>query len=255
MRAVPLIIAAALLLALPVGAFAAQAPPATLTGETFFQNTQDPFPTDAQCSVDPTTGNTTYTFQVDDGYAIGPYTGLVDEQINVVIGPKTLGSLPFPSYTIPGTDHQIPGSVDQAARFQFGPLVTVTATFTVTTVDGRTITGTKTLNGTVAGDALNAGTCAEGTVPVDFYYEDVRVQNLEYEARIDTGDGTYVDEGSSNLQMRRGEADSTGAFFWFKDFIETFASDLGEPVPLQPGLGCGDLNHVHERRAECKNGI
>lgn len=45
---------------------------------------------------------------------------------------------------------------------------------------------------------------------------------------------------------------SGNLFFRFEDLLETFASALGSPVELRPGLGCGDLTHVHERAGECK---
>jgi hypothetical protein len=131
----------------------------------------------------------------------------------------------------------------------------VTATFHIDTLDGRQVEGTKTLNGTLPAPP-NSGACSEFTVGnVTGFYKDLRVYDLEYEARIQTDAGTFVDEGSSALTAREGIAQDPNGnlFFRFEDLLETFASALGAPVELKPGLGCGDLNHVHERAGECRN--
>ena len=242
----------------PVAAAAPQQAPAPLTGETLYQAVHPDPQTSAQCTSD-SDNNSTYTFHVDDGFAIGPYPGTFDEQVSVTIGPRTLGKQPFPPFDLPGEqDPPIPGAIDVGLLFfDQGPLVRVQSTFRIETLDGRRVEGTKTLSG-VAPGLPNSGACTDfanvGSDLVSGYYKDVRAYDLEYEARIHTDAGTFVDEGNAVLTAREGTATGTnGTIFRFDDFLETFQSTLGVPVELKPGLGCGDLNHVHERAGECKN--
>lgn len=249
--AVPLFAAPAAVVAAP------QQAPAPLTGEILYYADNTDLASGAQCADDGQ-GTTTYTFHVDDGFAIGPYPGTFDESVSVTIGPATLGRLPFPPFDLPGeNDPPIPGDIDVGLQFfDQGALVRVQSTFRIDTLDGH-VEGTKTLSGVIAGPQ-GSGACddfalADGD-PANGFYKDVRAYDLEYEARIHTANGTYVDEGSSRLTAREGIAQvGSSTFFRFEDFLETFQSALGAPVELKPGLGCGDLNHAHERAGECRN--
>ena len=250
---------AALLALTPMAAAAPQQAPAPLTGEILYQAVHPDPQASAQCTSD-SDNNSTYTFDVDDGFAIGPYPGTFDEHVSVTIGPRTLGRQPFPPFDLPGEDDPpIPGAIDIGLLFfDQGPLVRVQSTFQILTLDGRRVEGTKTLSG-VAPGLPNSGACTDfadfGSALVSGYYKDIRAYDLEYEARIHTSAGTFVDEGNAVLTAREGSgSDPNGNFFFrFDDFLETFQSTLGVPVELKPGLGCGDLNHVHERAEECKN--
>jgi len=252
------LICIAAIAAVPSTALGAQDAPVPLSGETLYQAQFPAAVTGAQCTTDPATNQTTYTFDVDDGFAIGTYPGTFDEHVTVVIDRNTsFGPQPFPPFDLPGEDDPpIPGSVDQALLFQQFALVSVQATFTIDSPAGQ-VEGTKTYSALVA--ALpNSGACADFSIatgaPANGYYKDVRVYDLEYEARITTAAGTFVDEGNAVLTAREGVAqDTSGNFFFrFDDFLETFQSELGTTVELKPGLGCGDLNHVHERAGECQ---
>ena len=242
-------------LALPASAGAAQQSPVPLTGEILYMAEHPEATSAAQCTQQG--DNTTFTLHVDDGFAIGPYPGTFDENVTVTLGPGDLGLQPFPPFDLPPAgpgpeDPPIPGTSDIGAQFfPQRTLVNVQATFNIETVDGRTVTGSKTYSGTST-TPVSSGTCDDfDTGQVAGYYKDVRAYDLEYEARIHTDAGTFVDEGSSTLTAR--EAQSDPNFFRFDDFLQTFASSLGETVELKPGLGCGDLNHGHERAGECRN--
>ena len=256
MKRLAALLALAILGALPSSAMAAQEAPVSLSGETLYQATLLVPPSGAQCATDET-GKTTYTFHVDDGFAIGPYPGTFDEDVTVTIDrTNSFGPQPFPPFDLPGeNDPPIPGTTDVGLNFQQFALVSVQATFQIDAADGTQIEGTKTLSG-VAPGLPSSGACADFTVGnVSGFYKDIRVYELEYEARIHTATGSFVDEGNAVLTAREGIAQDTSGnlFFRFDDFLETFESSLGTAVELKPGLGCGDLNHVHERADECKN--
>lgn len=250
------LVAAVSLVMLPAGATAAQQAPVTLDGEILYYADNTRLSTGTQCSTDAA-GNSTYTFDVDDGFAIGPYPGTFDETVTVTIGPRTLGSIPFPPFDLPEPfpDPPIPGASDAASFFTQGSLVTVQAAFQIDSAVGR-VDGTKTLSGVVPAPGSGACTDFSGATAaqVSGFYKDVRAYDLEYEARIHTADGTFVDEGGAVLTAREGIAQDPNGnlFFRFEDLLETFASALDAPVELRPGLGCGDLNHAHERAGECK---
>jgi hypothetical protein len=224
-------------------------PPPTLTGEVLVEN-HLPTPTsDPQCTQSG--GTTSFTFDVGPGEgqtplnapgATQPYPGTFTEHVTVTIGPPTITPAPpFP----------FNGGVEQ--NFSAGALIAVQADFTINVLDGTVITGTKTLSGTLP-SLPSAGVCSDfNTGQVQGYYKDVRAYGLLYEALIQTDHGTFVDEGTSNLFARQGQ--STPNVFQFDFLGEAFTSDLNQTVPLQPGLGCGDVNHEHERRGECPNNV
>jgi hypothetical protein len=235
----------------------AQTAPPTLTGEIFFGANFD-FPlTSPQCQ-DNGDGTTTYSLH-NHGAAVGPYTGTFTEDITVTIGPR-VSPQPFPEIVLPvppfPNDPDIPGPFDAALLFQAGPLVDITVDFAIDSPTG-TVIGTKTLSGVLpAFDATHAGACTDFDVAqASGHYKDVRAFGILYEARIQTPTGTFVDEGISDLEAREGFAlrkDNNEFAFRFNDLFENFSSDLTETVGLKPGLGCGDVNHEHERRGECK---
>jgi hypothetical protein len=235
---------------------AAQTAPPTLTGEIFFGANFD-FPhTSPQCQ-DNGDGTTTYSLH-NHGVAVGPYTGTFTEDITVTIGPR-VAPQPFPEIVLPvppfPSDPPIPGSFDAALFFDAAPLVDITVDFTVDSPTGD-VNGTKTLSGVLPGfDATHAGVCWDFDEELaSGHYKDVRAFGVLYEAQIQTQGGTFVDEGVSDLEAREGVAvtDSNEFFFRFNDLYEDFTSDLTETVSFRPGLGCGDVNHEHERRGECE---
>jgi hypothetical protein len=248
------------LLVLGVPSASGQTSPPTLSGEIFFGANFD-FPhTSPQCQ-DNGDGTTTYSLH-NHGVAVGPYTGTFTEDITVTIGPRVLPQ-PFPEIVLPvppfPNDPPIPGSFDAALFFDAAPLVDITVDFAVDSPEGA-VSGTKTLSGVLPTfDATHAGACTDfDTAQVSGHYKDVRAFGILYEARIETPTGTFVDEGISDLEAREGFAlrkDNNQFAFRFNDLYEDFTSDLTETVELKPGLGCGDVNHEHERRGECKNDL
>jgi hypothetical protein len=232
----------------------AAAQPPTLTGEVLQQHIAFAGATTGNCSTDPATGVTTYSFNFA-GPAAGPYPGTFTEQIQVSIGPPS-GVLPLD----PFPDGFPPGAANPSQFLAAGQLLSFDATFTIDSPIGAVI-GTKTLSAVVPADATHAGVCAEfvnAPSPAGLVtgsYKDVRAFNLTYEATITSAEGSFNDEGSSQAQGRQGRIDSAGGVVSdVNDFGETFQSTLSEPVPVggKPGAGCGDKNHTHEREDDCK---
>jgi hypothetical protein len=235
------------------GAAPAAAQPPTLTGEVLQQHTAFAGTTTGNCSTDPATGATSYSFDFE-GPATGPYTGSFTESIRVTIGPATgvLPLGPFPG----GFD---PGPANPSQFIAGGQLLSFDATFAIESPTGN-VSGTKTLSAVVPADTTHAGVCAEFTNmpspvgPVSGAYKDVRAFDLTYEATIISAEGTFRDEGTSAAQGRQGHIENAGGVVSdVNDFGETFESSLGEPTPVEvkPGKGCGDKNHTHEREGEC----
>jgi hypothetical protein len=195
----------------------AAAQPMPLTGETLQQHVLAQPTTAAQCTANAD-GSTSYSFAVA-GPATGPYTGTFTETINVTVGPQT----------IPGTSRPVvPFNPLPGTFFTAGPLVTLTASFTINAFDGSTVTGTKRL---VANAPSGTGSCHQFTnAPSPFglvtgFYKDAESTTLQYTASIQAG-GSATDRGSSELQVRNGFiAGSAGqTFSSVNDFQETFES-------------------------------
>jgi hypothetical protein len=237
-----------------VGAAPAAAQPPTLTGEVLQQHTAFTGATTGNCSTDPDTAATSYSFEFE-GPATGPYSGTFTESIQVTIGPATsiLPLGPFPD----GFD---PGSANPSQFLAAGQLLSFDATFAIESPTGN-VSGTKTLSAVVPADPTHAGVCAEfanmpsPVGPVSGAYKDVRAFDLTYDATITSAEGTFRDQGTSEAQGRQGHIENAGGVVSdVNDFGETFQSTLSEPTPVaaKPGKGCGDKNHTHQREGECK---
>ena len=155
------------------------------------------------------------------------------------------GQSTFTYHIVGGAFGPYPGTFEETGVVTIGPqvgafpsgdpLVSLTAEFTIDSPTGQ-VEGTKTL---VPGpNAL--GICID---PVRF----ATAINLQYEATITTASGTFHDEGTSNLGSV-GSVSAGGEL----GFSEGFVSTLLQPVAVKNGKGCGDRNHVHSRRGECK---
>jgi len=202
----------------PAGALAA---PPTLTGERL--DGQDPVVTG---TCDPS--QTSAISFAATGFPFGPYetpypydTGSFTETGTAGIGPQP--------------DYQGGGS------FSTGEVTEFSATFSIDTPDAH-ITGTKTLDASSAG----TGTCQEVRGDPDIgnaSYLSASVTQLHYEAQILTAEGTFLDRGTSYVEVDRFTTD-TG--FPFAGFSETFESSLTEPVRL-PGP-------APTSAADCKDG-
>lgn len=252
--------AASVLAALAAGPAIADPPvqpvaPPTLTGETFLENFSGSQLTPRfQATCNPT-GTSTFSFTAS-GIAAGPYPGVFRESGTVRIGPQVLPDLP----AVPGTE------IRSSRGFKVGPVLTFEAQFEIDSPVGQ-VTGRKQL---VTELPSNLGACVDfenvvtevGLVGSGFI-RDARVV-VDYEATISTVTGRFTDRGTSSVFMQDyrvffalGGGAAAGVF------SESFASTLLEPesvlVPpgnsplLQPGLGCGDTNHLHVRREECKS--
>ena len=252
--AVLAIVAAAL--AAPAGA-AAQVP--TLSGETFLD-----FPaSDADVSPTPTIagtcnpdGVTTFTIR-SEGQALGPYPGTYTETVTARIGPQDQPPIPQQ------------GNFQGTFGFNSGPLLSFDASFRIDAVDPATnepvtVTGRKELDPTRPPlpappelnltDPGNNGFCAElngetpppggpsspDTPPLTGFWRAVDAASLEYEAVIQTADGTFRDVGASRASARNVYAEFTGFpgsnAGRVDQFVEGFNSDLTEAA----GNDCGE---------------
>jgi len=201
---------------------AAQATAPTLSGEVFSAASAT-----AAGDCDPST-TATFTYAAT-GIATGPYPGTFTESGTVTIQPQPAGP--------PELLGQLPPA----------PLVSWTASFTISSPTGQ-VTGTKTLS--LAG---GTGNCYFYHLIGIFHIFRSADGTLDYTADITTANGTFSDRGTSVGSLHT-DLDSG-------PFSETFASALGtaEPVDVapgnspfvQPGRGCGDRNHQHERVGEC----
>lgn len=197
----------------PTTAFA-QAPP-TLTGESFFVTAVN-IPA-ATCNP---TGTSTFTYSAQ-GAAVGPYPGTFTEVGTITIGPLTLQQF--------------------VNGFQFGPITSVEAFFTIDSTTGQ-VTGTKRLTQPTS-DAfalcydftnrqLPDGEIATGT------FRDACACNssLSYEATIESVNGLYGDQGASGLIVSQFKGTLNGASVDQEVFNETFVSSLQTPFPINtPG--------------------
>jgi hypothetical protein len=227
-------------------ALAAQsAPPPTLTGEQLVASFPATAPAvQAQCNPD---GSSTLTLTTG-GVATGPYPGTWTGTILVLIGPQ----------------HGAPS----ATGFLTGPVVSWQESFRVDSPNG-VVTGTKTLSA----NAGNLGVCREfhGEQPPDSplfgvnlngYFYEANAAALSYEATIDPpGKGSYHDEGTATGSLSNSHVtccpneagQDLDVKFSSGSFQEQFQSTLSTTVKSKPGRGCGDKNHAHERRDECKD--
>jgi hypothetical protein len=222
------LILAAVALAAP-GHAHAQAP-ASLNGEVLSQHTPYFGPTAGNCTVDPATGETTYTMDFA-GRAAGPYPGTFTHQITARVGPQTtvLPMGPFP-------DGFSPGGQNPSQLVPAGQLLSVAGSFTIDSPSGD-VHGTTTLSAVVPADSTHAGTCREwSNTPVPGFgtvtgsYEDVRAFGSDYEAVIGPGRAS-VDRGTTDLQARQGNGSNQGGvIFNVNDLGQRFAS-TGLPAP------------------------
>jgi hypothetical protein len=203
--------------------------PRTLTGEILSQHTPFAGMTTGNCSTDPQTGNTSYSFDFA-GNAAGPYPGTFTEHIEVTIGPP---GAPLPMDPFP--DGFLPGGLSEF--FAAGQLLSSSSSFTIQSANGE-VSGSKTLSGVVPANPTHAGVCAEFTDRpspaglVSGVYKDVRAFDLDYEATITTAEGSFSDEGTSRAQGRQARIQGAGGIVSdVNDFGETFQSSLTEPAP------------------------
>ena len=228
--------------------------PPTLTGETFLENFSGSQLTprfEANCNPQ---GTSTFSFTVS-GVAAGPYPGVFRESGIVRIGPQTLPDLP----PVPGTE------IRSSRGFNVGPVLSFEAHFEIDSLVGQ-VTGRKQL---VVELPSNLGACVDfenvmtevGRVGSGFI-RDARAV-VSYEATIVTATGRFVDRGTSSVFMQDYRASFAGGGGAASGvFLESFVSSLVATEPLlvppgnspllQPGRGCGDANHLHIRREECR---
>ncbi len=203
---------AALVLALAATAVcaapAAAAPP-SLTGEVLSQHTAYTGPITGVCTAGAG-GSTSYSMDFA-GTAFGPYPGTFTEHTDVTVGPRTtvLPMEPFPDgfQGGQGPDDFVPA----------GQLLSLTSSFTIPSTTG-TVTGTKTMTAVVPADSTHAGTCREwmnedvgppfGTVTGA--YRDVRAFDISYQATITNAEGSFSDQGITDLQARQGTITNLG---------------------------------------------
>lgn len=224
---------AAALLGAAAAPAAAQGPP-TLTGENLtaseptFPASSDVETSNATCDRE---GTSTFSFFAT-GPANGPYPGTFTETGTVTIGPQNETNPIF---------------------FGSGSVISLEVEFTIDSPLGQ-VTGTKSV--TIPDDPTlpNNGTCTSFFDHPELGTGTRRAfssQHATYDARIVTADGTFFDRGTSSIGLFHTSSNTVES----SGFNETFVSALTEVEPELParrGKGCGDLNHVHERRAECK---
>ena len=176
----------------PVTAFAA---PPTLTGETL--NSLDP---EVTGTCDPST-TSALSFRAT-GFPFGPYetpypydTGSFTESGTGTVGPQ-------PAYQGGGS-------------FETAQLAAFSATFTIETPDAR-ITGTKTADVS----PFNVGICQEvsgdpaiGTAKLVA----ADLGRVDYEARIVTAEGAFLDRGTSTVHVDRFTTDTGFPYANFSD--------------------------------------
>jgi hypothetical protein len=189
----------------------AVAAPPPLTGETLSE--LDPAVT-GDC--DPASSSS-ISFRAT-GFPFGPYetpypydTGSFTETGTATVGPQ-------PSYQGGG-------------GFSTAALTTFSASFTIDTPDAR-ITGTKA--GPVS--PSNVGICQQVSGDPDIGNAELVYADLgrvDYEARIVTAEGTFLDRGTSTVHVDRF---TTDIGFPFANFSETFASSLTEPIRVPGGV-------------------
>jgi Thrombospondin type 3 repeat len=212
---------------------AAAAPP-SLTGEVLSQHTSYTGPISGVCTAGPG-GSASYSMDFA-GTAFGPYPGSFTEHIDATVGPQTtvLPMQPFPDGIDGG---QGPDDVVPA-----GQLLSLSASFTITSTTG-TVTGTKTLTAVVPADSTHAGTCREwmsedvgppfGTVTGA--YRDVRAFDISYQATITTAEGSFPDQGITDLQARQGRiSNQSGPLSNVNDLGESF--DSSDPDDDKDGV-------------------
>jgi len=196
--------AAAVAACLPATAMAA---PPTLTGETLSELNP------SVAGTCDTAATSTISFQAT-GFPFGPYetsypydTGSFTET-----GTATVGAQP---------------AYQGGGAFSTGELTAFSASFEIHTPDA-TITGVK----TAATSTQGSGVCQEvsgdpeiGEAQAVF----VDAMGLQYEARIVTAEGTFLDHGTTYVHVDRFTTDIGNSF---ATFSETFESALTEPIRI-----------------------
>jgi len=230
------------------------APPAPMTGETFVGDENNVAPSSCQ-------GNT-ITFNINGAVAVGPYPGTVLESGTIKLGAPVPGT---PNLFVVDEFHATFKVTQERPVNDFVVEIVEVVTGTKDFVRQPTDTGFAFAfcethpTGNHLGSGLRIGV-ADSTV------------QARYEATIRTDEGLFHDEGTTTVQFRecrRGFvfappsqcADPSGGTRLPTMFEETFASTLGQTIPIvtppgnspvfQPGRGCGDENHEHEREASC----
>ena len=207
----------------------AMAAPPTLMGETL--SALDPVVTG---TCDPS-ATSTISFRAA-GFPFGPY------------------ETPYPydtgSFTETGTatvGHQ--PEYQGGGAFPTGELTAFSATFSIETPEA-TITGTKTMDASSRG----SGICQEVSGDPDIgnaKFVSADVTGLQYEARIVTAEGTFVDLGTSYVHV---DTFTTDLGFPFATFSETFESALAEPMRIPTDAEeCKDGDYLDFPALDFKN--
>jgi hypothetical protein len=192
-----------------------------------------------------------YSFDVS-GVATGPYSGTFTEHVSVQQGPGL--TVPFTFNPSAGTEIRI-----DAAN---GPLDRFDASFTITSPTG-TVEGTKSL---LTGAAAFSQ-CADFetvtflgatfTEPAQLTRVSGSAGTLDYRAAISSPLGQSTDGGTTDIDSVQWVSSLAGPIAPFT-FVENFVSTgpltgPGNSPGTQPGKGCGDANHIHTDRSDCKS--
>jgi len=192
-RFAAVLVVLAMLLVIPSVGEAQTTPRPTLDGELL----EDPAPTvNATCNPD---GTSTITFEAS-GVATGPFPGTFTETGTATVGPQTL----------PPTD----------VRVGTGTLTSFEAEFTIESLTGEVITGSKEL----LAEVELGGTCQDEVRLVRLI--DI-TEGLSYTAAIETPENqSFVDRGTATVEVV--EAEPSDPLPGLSTFTEVFKS---EPLP------------------------
>jgi hypothetical protein len=215
---------------------ASAATPPTLTGELFVDTavtSETPVVYPGDCDAD---GTSSFSF-TSTAVAIGPYPGTYVEQGTATVGPQQLPPVE--------SDGTLPG----IGTFQLnaGPLFQVSSTFEIDSTVGH-VTGTKTL---IAPQSSDLGGCLDFE---DQFLSNFNTQGrgwfryahaiVQYDATIQTPDGSFHDSGTSLLQATEfafatdgaGPTDPPppGGMVRHRSFYESFTSSLPQTEALGP---------------------
>jgi hypothetical protein len=199
--------------------------PASLTGETFNTST---FTLNVQCNPD---GTSSYTFHASGSGANGPYPGTFTVNVSGTFGAATIA---------------VPNSFGLNA----GPNLTLDETFTINSPStNTTITGQKHLTTTVnpglswCGHFENVD--AFGFTGATGSAASVNA-TTDYEATINSPEGTFIDRGTAPVSFLEAEFTYTGGdsnFFGFGQFF--FSTELVPAGPATVTLSPADaVNNV-----------
>ena len=222
------VLATALVCALGAAGSAQAQEPSSLQGEEFhqFRTFFNPqlFQVSGNCNP---TGTSTLSFTMTEGFALGPYPGVVDASGSASFGPQIL-----PPETQSGFPITAVGEVTQFNE-----------DFTVTSAE-TTVSGTKEL-APIAGNPLSEAACIQapdGTTTWYFF------ANTSYDALITTSSGQFRDSGLSysEIQPLYDQQNNIVA----AGFSEFFVLSNGV-VPLTTtghATGGGQINHADGSR-------